>query len=147
MVIASDSRHRHSLRLPSHDTVSEWLRRWTRNPLGSAREGSNPFGVAFLFIFLRGYPATTTLERSREPSRSLLRSVFAFSEEKCFPCDVLLLPCPRELDRTTQKQPAVEKQSPSPIDNCARQWSVSQQLHCHHFPQVTTYVATLQLHG
>ena len=30
----------------SNDTVSEWLRRWTRNPLGSAREGSNPFGVA-----------------------------------------------------------------------------------------------------
>ena len=30
-----------------NDTVSEWLRRWTRNPLGSAREGSNPFGVAF----------------------------------------------------------------------------------------------------
>ena len=26
-------------------TFSEWLRRWTRNPLGSAREGSNPFGV------------------------------------------------------------------------------------------------------
>ena len=26
-------------------TVSEWLRRWTRNPLGSARKGSNPFGV------------------------------------------------------------------------------------------------------
>ena len=33
--------------LDSNDTVSEWLRRWTRNPLGSAREGSNPFGVAF----------------------------------------------------------------------------------------------------
>ena len=29
------------------DTVSEWLRRWTRNPLGSARRGSNPLGVAF----------------------------------------------------------------------------------------------------
>ena len=28
-----------------HDNVSEWLRRWTRNPLGSAREGSNPFVV------------------------------------------------------------------------------------------------------
>ena len=27
------------------DTVSEWLRRWTRNPLGSARAGSNPAGV------------------------------------------------------------------------------------------------------
>jgi hypothetical protein len=32
----------------SQDTVSEWLRRWTRNPLGSARRGSNPLGVAFL---------------------------------------------------------------------------------------------------
>ena len=31
-----------------HDNVSEWLRRWTRNPLGSAREGSNPFVVALL---------------------------------------------------------------------------------------------------
>ena len=29
-----------------HDTVSERLRRWTRNPLGSARRGSNPLGVA-----------------------------------------------------------------------------------------------------
>ena len=27
------------------DTVSEWLRRWTRHPLGSARRGSNPLGV------------------------------------------------------------------------------------------------------
>ena len=28
-----------------HDTVSERLRRWTRNPLGSARRGSNLLGV------------------------------------------------------------------------------------------------------
>ena len=28
--------------------MSEWLRRWTRNPLGSAREGSNPFAVVFI---------------------------------------------------------------------------------------------------
>ena len=27
--------------------MSEWLRRWTRNPLGSARRGSNPLGVGF----------------------------------------------------------------------------------------------------
>jgi hypothetical protein len=33
-----------------HDTLSEWLRRWTRNPLGSARRGSNPLGVAFTFL-------------------------------------------------------------------------------------------------
>ena len=32
------------------DTVSEWLRRWTRNPLGSARRGSNPLGVAHLRV-------------------------------------------------------------------------------------------------
>ena len=32
------------------DTVSEWLRRWTRNPLGSARKGSNPFGVDLLYL-------------------------------------------------------------------------------------------------
>ena len=25
--------------------MSEWLRRWTRNPLGSARRGSDPLGV------------------------------------------------------------------------------------------------------
>ena len=30
------------------DTVSEWLRSWTRNPMGFARMGSNPIGVAFL---------------------------------------------------------------------------------------------------
>ena len=33
------------------DTVSEWLRRWTRNPLGSARRGSNPLGVAFVLSY------------------------------------------------------------------------------------------------
>ena len=31
--------------LLTEDTVSEWLRRWTRNSLGSACKGSNPFGV------------------------------------------------------------------------------------------------------
>ena len=35
-----------SLDDPGTDTVSERLRRWTRNPLGSARRGSNPLGVA-----------------------------------------------------------------------------------------------------
>ena len=28
------------------DTVPEWSRGWTRNPLGSARRGSNPLGAA-----------------------------------------------------------------------------------------------------
>nr|QDY52439.1 hypothetical protein 8_36 [Mimiviridae sp. ChoanoV1] len=30
--------------------MAEWLRRWTANPLGSARAGSNPVIVA-LFLF------------------------------------------------------------------------------------------------
>ena len=41
-------------KLTEHDTVSEWLRRWTRNPLGSARRGSNPLGVALSKPPLRG---------------------------------------------------------------------------------------------
>ena len=39
---------------PSTDTLSEWLRRWTRNPLGSARKGSNPLGVALLARYVAG---------------------------------------------------------------------------------------------
>ena len=31
--------------IPASDSVSERLRRWTRNPLGSARRGSNPLAV------------------------------------------------------------------------------------------------------
>ena len=35
-----------------HDEVAEWLRRWTANPMGSARVGSNPIFVVNLFPFL-----------------------------------------------------------------------------------------------
>ena len=34
----------------SVDEVAEWLRRWTANPLGSARVGSNPILVDVLLI-------------------------------------------------------------------------------------------------
>ena len=40
-----------------NDTVSERLRRWTRNPLGSARRGSNPLGVVLLFLVMGGFAA------------------------------------------------------------------------------------------
>ena len=33
------------------DEVAEWLRRWTANPLGSPRVGSNPILVDNIFIF------------------------------------------------------------------------------------------------
>ena len=32
--------------------MAEWLRRWTANPLGSAREGSNPSCVGRTFLAL-----------------------------------------------------------------------------------------------
>ena len=34
----------------AHVVVAEWLRRWTRNPLGSPRAGSNPADYAFVFL-------------------------------------------------------------------------------------------------
>ena len=36
------------------DEVAEWLRRWTANPLGSARVGSNPILVAPLVLWCNG---------------------------------------------------------------------------------------------
>ena len=34
------------------DEVAEWLRRWTANPMCSARVGSNPILVEILFFFV-----------------------------------------------------------------------------------------------
>ena len=43
--VAEDVWEERDCRVQAEDTVSERLRRWTRNPLGSARRGSNPLGV------------------------------------------------------------------------------------------------------
>ena len=43
--------------------MSEWLRRWTRNPLGAAREGSNPFGVDISEISSSGKISFKNLKR------------------------------------------------------------------------------------
>ena len=32
--------------------MSEWLRSWTRNPMGSARRGSNPLGVVLRTVYV-----------------------------------------------------------------------------------------------
>ena len=58
--------------LPPHDTVSERLRRWTRNPLGSARRGSNPLGVALDAMSLTApYPHALALRCSASSIASL----------------------------------------------------------------------------
>jgi hypothetical protein len=53
-----------TMRIYSKDTVSEWLRSWTRNPMGFARMGSNPIGVAFLLILVL-HAANTLPEQIR----------------------------------------------------------------------------------
>ena len=35
--------------ISKYDSVSEWLRRWTRNPLGSARRGLNPLAADSMY--------------------------------------------------------------------------------------------------
>ena len=73
--------------------MAEWLRRWTANPLGSARVGSNPilvevfcallFGVTGSFVKFETYVVVFGHVRGgREGSnlsRSLIRPKYRFS--------------------------------------------------------------------
>ena len=59
-------------RMPIYkDYMAEWLRRWTANPLGSARAGSNPADVAFLSLMVQwlGFVSFTHAARVRFPVR------------------------------------------------------------------------------
>ena len=55
------------------DEVAEWLRRWTANPLGSARVGSNPIFVAPPQWFYGVMVSTLDFESS-DPSSNLGRT-------------------------------------------------------------------------
>ena len=55
------------------DEVAEWLRRWTANPLGSARVGSNPIFVAIPLRFYGVMVSTLDFESS-DPSSNLGRT-------------------------------------------------------------------------
>ena len=44
--------------------MAEWLRRWTRNPMGSSRAGSNPARSGFTFSFLLFTQSFTSLRQS-----------------------------------------------------------------------------------
>jgi hypothetical protein len=55
--------------------MAEWLRRWTRNPMGSSRVGSNPTRSAlFFFLFCR-----VALNERKERKRKLTH-VFLLGE-------------------------------------------------------------------
>ena len=61
------------------DEVAEWLRRWTANPLGSARVGSNPIFVAPPHWFYGVMVSTLDFESS-DPNLNLGRT-WHFDEE------------------------------------------------------------------
>ena len=50
-----------SLVLAFVDKMAEWLRRWTVNPLGPARVGSNPIFVVFLIGSIEKWIAICSL--------------------------------------------------------------------------------------
>ena len=53
-----------SLRTRHVAAMAEWLRRWTRNPMGSSRAGSNPARSGFTFYFLLFTQSLTSLRQS-----------------------------------------------------------------------------------
>ena len=59
----SPSQRQASSAVPA-DSVSERLRRWTRNPLGSARRGSNPLAVDLMCLRLRAVVYTKLTYKS-----------------------------------------------------------------------------------
>lgn len=60
-----------------HDEVAEWLRRWTANPLGSARVGSNPILVGIRGFY--GVMVSTLDFESSDPSSNLGRTCTGFT--------------------------------------------------------------------
>ena len=74
--LRDETRFRNAILALLPDEVAEWLRRWTANPLGSARVGSNPILVAFWFY---GVMVSTLDFESSDPSSNLGRTfLFAF---------------------------------------------------------------------
>ena len=90
--------------LLQQDTLSEWLRRWTRNPLGSARKGSNPLGVAL----------PQTLQTAARPSRSCNSPATPLATQACAHCVTVVV-------RITQTRHACLLLLPSPnIDHASQ---------------------------
>ena len=136
----------------AHDSVSERLRRWTRNPLGSARRGSNPlavdftstpFGVRMQWCHLRAEcnavaPAASLQQfSSRHSSLSLSPSpvaslplLCAFRSCACFLSRrfliVCVLSCVLRLTKTCRTNTSTGRSPPSNIDHTrSRAWVVA----------------------
>ena len=55
--------------------MAEWLRRWTRNPLGSPRAGWNPADYGNFFFFVLNVPALSA-------GKNLMKSVPSAEKKK-----------------------------------------------------------------
>ena len=63
-------------RVLSDDEVAEWLRRWTANPLGSARVGSNPILVEVFWKMIFSYfMIVLLLCRSKTQTRFCFKTI------------------------------------------------------------------------
>ena len=64
--------------------MAEWLRRWTRNPMGSARAGSNPAQcVFFLFFFSPSLQEATCILAYVYRNMQPIESIFLCSLVSC----------------------------------------------------------------
>jgi hypothetical protein len=61
----------------SQVVVAEWLRRWTRNPLGSPRIGSNPIGDGYHF-----YGLISTLCNRKKPWNTFSKKKLGSTETR-----------------------------------------------------------------
>ena len=62
--------------------MAEWLRRWTRNPMGSSRAGSNPARSGFTFSFLLFTQSFTSLRLYVKVLIRTMRGIFAQFQKK-----------------------------------------------------------------
>ncbi len=56
--------------------MAEWLRRWTRNPMGSSRVGSNPTRSASFFFFCSVECMEGKKKKEREKKKRIDRCLF-----------------------------------------------------------------------
>ena len=95
-----------------YDTLSEWLRRWARNPLGAARRGSNPLGVAFVGNVSSRQGLGFTIARGS--LLSWTRSTEAFLMSEVAGVADFVQPCSAQVGKQKKKQKAKTKKRITP---------------------------------
>ena len=106
------------------DTLAEWLRRWPAKPLCSARVGSNPTGVVFVF---------TCLPVRRLRARSAKQYSHRGSNSEPFACEanvITIRPCKLALHSGPVRMPVEISQSTSMESGSSRSTGVPNRTLC-----------------